>query len=58
MTVALRPESVKFVAEAEVEDWYYVRRGLCPPEQALGIFNAFFELDGRERLEYLGLSTS
>jgi hypothetical protein len=43
------------VREEDVEDWYYVERGLCPPEQALEIFNAFFELDGNERRAALGL---
>ena len=56
VTVALRPESVKVVHEAEVEQWYYVRRGLCSAEKALKIFHAYFELDGSERLEHLGLS--
>lgn len=45
------------VREAEVEDWYYVKHGLCTPEQALEIFHAFFELNGRERIAYLGLPT-
>jgi glycosyltransferase involved in cell wall biosynthesis len=57
-TVAVRPESVRLVAEAEVEQWYYVRHGLCSPERALTIFHAFFELDGRERIEHLGLAPS
>jgi len=43
------------VREAEVEDWYYVKEGLCTPEQALEIFHAFFELNGRERITHLGL---
>ena len=43
------------VRETEVEDWYYVKQGLCSPEQALEIFHAFFELNGRERIDYLGL---
>jgi len=55
VTVALRPESVKVIDEAEVEQWYYVRRGLCSAERALRIFHAYFEVDGSERLEHLGL---
>lgn len=46
------------VHEDDVEDWYYVREGLCSPEQALSIFDAFFELDGSERLQALGLPRS
>jgi glycosyltransferase involved in cell wall biosynthesis len=55
VTVALHPESVKVVHESELEQWYYVRRGLCSPEHAHEIFDAFFELDGSERASYLEL---
>ncbi|NJM75679.1 MAG: hypothetical protein HC852_07730 [Acaryochloridaceae cyanobacterium RU_4_10] len=55
VTVSISPESIGVVREAEVEQWYYVKRGLCTTEQALEIFNAYFELNGRERLQYLGL---
>jgi hypothetical protein len=41
------------VRETDVEKWYYVRQGLCTTEQALEIFHAFFELNGRERIGYL-----
>jgi len=53
--VALHPESIKVVHESDVEQWYYVRRRLCSPEEALKIFDAFFELDGSERAASLGL---
>jgi hypothetical protein len=43
------------VHENDVEKWYYVKRGLCSVEQALEIFDAFFELDGSERAAALGL---
>ena len=43
------------VREEEVDKWYYVKRGLCSPEQALEIFDTFFELDGSERLAALDL---
>lgn len=46
------------VHEDDVEGWYYVREGLCSPQQALEIFDAFFELDGSERLAALGLPRS
>ena len=46
------------VREAEVEDWYYVKHGFCTAEQALDIFHAFFELNGRERIAYLGLPSA
>jgi hypothetical protein len=55
ITVALHRESIKVVDERECEDWYYVKHGLCSAEEALRIFHAFFEQDGSERLEYLGL---
>jgi hypothetical protein len=43
------------VRETEVNDWYYVKHGLCAREQALEIFNAFFEINGRERINFLGI---
>jgi hypothetical protein len=43
------------IREQEARDWLYVREGLCSVEQALEIFHAFFELNGRERVEALGL---
>jgi hypothetical protein len=57
VTVSIPPQTIGVIYESEVEQWYYVKRGLCNPGQALEIFNAFFELNGRERLEYLGLSS-
>ena len=56
VTVMIPANSLSVIRESEVERWYYVQKGQCTPEQALAIFNAFFELNGRERLEYLGLS--
>jgi hypothetical protein len=43
------------VREADVDSWHYVKSGQCSREQALEIFHAFFELNGRERINYLGL---
>ncbi len=43
------------VREEQVDDWYYVKHGYCSREQALEIFTAFFDLNGRERVEYLSL---
>jgi hypothetical protein len=58
-TVSLLPKVVHnseiVVSEAEVNDWPYVKRGLCSREQALEIFHAFFDLNGRERIRALGL---
>ena len=48
-------EVVQRVAEAEVDQWYYVKRGDCSRQHALEIFNAFFRLNGRERVAYLNL---
>jgi hypothetical protein len=44
------------VREADVERWHYVAQGMCPREQALEIFHAFFDLNGRERIRALGLA--
>lgn len=41
------------VHEADVDRWYYVKHGLCSHEQALEIFHAFFDLNGRERINFL-----
>ena len=43
------------VRETDVERWHYVKQGLCTPDEALDIFHAFFELNGRERITSLGL---
>lgn len=43
------------VNENEVEQWYYVKNGLCTRQLAVEIFSAFFELNGRERIAYLDL---
>jgi len=51
----VRVEVMQQVEEAEVDQWYYVKRGDCSRQQALEIFNAFFRLNGRERLAYLNL---
>ena len=41
--------------ESDVEQWYYVHRGSCSPEEGVRIFDAFFEFDGSERAASLGL---
>lgn len=46
---------MQVVEEAQVEQWYYVKHKDCPREEALEIFNAFFVLNGRERITYLNL---
>lgn len=43
------------IKETEVEQWFYVKQGYCQPEQALEIFQAFFDINGRERLDYLAI---
>ncbi len=48
----------QIVLETEVENWYYVKNGLCSREKALQIFHAFFNINGRERANYLGLKHS
>jgi len=55
LDVVLGSDSLQVIRESEVEQWYYVKNGLCSPEQASEIFNAFFELNGRERINYLNL---
>lgn len=55
VTVYIPSYARGIVHEAEVDQWYYVKNGYCTIHQAIEIFNAFFILNGRERLEYLGL---
>jgi hypothetical protein len=47
-------EVTRVVSEKDVQNWHYVTKGHCSPEQALKIFHAFFELTGQERLLHLG----
>ncbi|MCZ6672446.1 MAG: hypothetical protein O7C75_05835 [Verrucomicrobia bacterium] len=53
----VRVALTEVVNETAVDQWYYVKNGYCTREQALVIFNAFFEVNGSERIEYLGLKT-
>jgi len=53
--VMVSRRSMGIVRERDVQNWYYVKHGLCSPGVALMIFRAFFELNGRERLKHLGI---
>ena len=55
VTVCISQDGLGIIHEADVEQWYYVKHGHCTKEQALEIFNAFFVLNGTERIKYLGL---
>jgi hypothetical protein len=55
VTVRLPSNCISVVREQEIDQWYYVKRKQCTREHALEIFDAFFELNGRERIGYLGL---
>jgi hypothetical protein len=55
VTVVIPTNSLAVVKEVEVDQWYYVKKGLCGREDALAIFHAFFSVNGRERIQYLGL---
>lgn len=39
----------KIIHELEVDEWHYVRNGMCSRADALAYFHAFFQLSGRER---------
>jgi len=43
------------VKKDEMDERYFVKKGLCSKDLALRIFNAYFLLNGRERMEYLNL---
>lgn len=58
LTMVMTRDSIGTVHEDDVEHWSFVRNKRCTPEQALLIFHAFFDLDGRERADFLGLPTS
>ena len=53
--VLLSRSTIGVVREQDVNSWYYVKRGLCSADDALDIFQAFFELNGRERIQFLKL---
>jgi len=55
LMVTAGSQSLGLVREEDVENWYYVQNKYCTPEEALSIFHAFFELNGRERIRSLGL---
>lgn len=52
---AVRVEITQTVKDVEARDWFYVRNGDCSMDEALRIFEAFFQLSGSERLKYLEL---
>ena len=58
LSVMVTRDSIGTIHEGEVDDWYYVRNGLCTKELALRIFHAYFRLNGRERIRSLGLPTT
>jgi hypothetical protein len=41
------------VDEHDVANWYEVRTGRCPTDDALAVFDAFFALDGTERFHHV-----
>ena len=51
-------DSMGTIREEDVDSWCFVRDGSCTREQALRVFHAFFELDGRERAGHLQLPVS
>jgi hypothetical protein len=51
-------ENEVVVRETDVQQWHYVKQGLCTVDQALEIFHAFFELNGRERIKYLNIPSA
>jgi hypothetical protein len=55
MTVRYLKGHFRRIREDDMNDWYYVRSGLCSREDAKAYFHAFFRLDGRERARKMGL---
>lgn len=51
----LMPDYYPVIHEGSVDSWYYVRNGQCSREEALAYFNGYFNSNGRERAEALGL---
>jgi len=47
--VRFLPRHIHYIYRDDVLHWYYVKQGLCPVEEALKYFDAFFILDGTER---------
>lgn len=55
VTMRYAPGCHREIREDDVEDWYYVKRGLCSVSDALAYFHAYFEHNGLERARRLGL---
>lgn len=53
--VRYAPEAVKVIHENDVHTWFYVKNRKCSVDDALAYFNAYFELNGKERARNLGL---
>lgn len=54
--VSYLPNYHQIIDEHDVDNWSYVRSGECTVEDALCYFNAFFELNGLERAQRMGLA--
>lgn len=58
VSMVITRASMGTIHEEDAEKWHFVRNKLCTKKQALLIFYAFFELNGRERAKYLQLPIS
>ena len=52
----IKVEITEEIKESEVDRWFYVQQGDCTKKRALEIFYAFFEINGRERVEALEIA--
>ena len=43
------PEAVRVIRERDVHTWFYVKNKECSVDDAMAYFNAYFELNGKER---------
>lgn len=52
------PGHYSHISEGNIDEWYYVRNGMCSREDAKKYFDAFFILNGIERAQRLQLIQS
>lgn len=50
----IQPGCFPIIKEQDVENWYYVKNGMCSIKDALIYFHTLFNLDGSERAVELG----
>jgi hypothetical protein len=56
LEIRLIPNSLKFVYEKNLSEWVMVKNGMCSEEEAIKVFNLFFEQNGKHITDYIKAS--